>query len=178
MTNSQQTYQIGRAISALTLKQNTVDVARYNAIDVAKLEQKLHIFFEPAIQNYFLSRPTLLQWTNWLYSFIHIPGTIAFLVWLYYYTTTLNRFDSTGGCSAGPGRYQAVRRSLGTCNLLAFVVFTLWPCMPPRLLSDPTVPGKIGEQARSYGFVDTVHQTRGASSVWTQNKFCNQYGMT
>ena len=34
--------------------------------------------------------------------------------------------------------------------------------MPPRLLP------------KSYGFIDTVH--RGAvSSVWTTNRFCNQY---
>lgn len=64
---------------------------------------------------------------------------------------------------------------MAVCNLIAFIVFTLWPCMPPRLLSDPNVPGKIGKEARRYGFVDTVHSTEGESSVWTQNKFCNQY---
>jgi len=64
---------------------------------------------------------------------------------------------------------------MATCNLIAFIVFTLWPCMPPRLLSDPDVPGLIGKEARSYGFVDTVHGAEGESSVWTQNKFCNQY---
>ena len=66
---------------------------------------------------------------------------------------------------------------MAVCNLLAFVVFTLWPCMPPRLLSDESVKGPIGELARSYGFVDTVHGDDGAGSVWTNNRFCNQYGM-
>ena len=47
--------------------------------------------------------------------------------------------------------------------------------MPPRLLSDPDVPGDVGREARSFGFVDTVHGAEGESSVWTQNKFCNQY---
>jgi hypothetical protein len=64
---------------------------------------------------------------------------------------------------------------MAVCNLIAFIVFTLWPCMPPRLLSDPDVPEDIGKEARSYGFVDTVHSGEGESSVWTQNKFCNQY---
>lgn len=64
---------------------------------------------------------------------------------------------------------------MATCNLLAFIVFTLWPCMPPRLLSDPDVSSPVGKEARSYGFVDTVHGAEGESSVWTQNKFCNQY---
>ena len=83
-----------------------------------------------------------------IYSFIHIPATIAFLA--YFYRT--QRFNV----------YAPARRTLALANLLAFVVFTLWPCMPPRLLP------------KSYGFIDTVH--RGAvSSVWTTNKFCNQY---
>jgi len=64
---------------------------------------------------------------------------------------------------------------MAMCNLIAFIVFTLWPCMPPRLLSDPDVPGDVGKEARSFGFVDTVHGAEGESSVWTQNKFCNQY---
>lgn len=47
--------------------------------------------------------------------------------------------------------------------------------MPPRLLSDPDVTGPNGDQARSYGFVDTVHGASGSGSVWTSNKFCNQW---
>ena len=66
---------------------------------------------------------------------------------------------------------------MAMCNLLAFVVFTLWPCMPPRLLSDPEYNGEDAAEAKSYGFVDTVHSKSGESSVWTTNKFCNQYGM-
>lgn len=126
-----------------------------------------------------------MVWINWIYSFIHIPGTIAFLVWLYYYTITRNRINEhqpgkpRGAASespAGPLLYQARRRTLAVCNLLAFVVFTLWPCMPPRLLSDPTPEGPEAEMGRSYGFVDTVHGENGAKSVWTENRFCNQYG--
>lgn len=64
---------------------------------------------------------------------------------------------------------------MAMCNLIAFVVFTFWPCMPPRLLSDPDVKGPEGDEARAFGFVDTVHGAEGESSVWTQNKFCNQY---
>lgn len=48
--------------------------------------------------------------------------------------------------------------------------------MPPRLLSDENVAGSVGDLARSYGFVDTVHGEKGAGSVWTENRFCNQYG--
>lgn len=165
------------------LKDDTVDVAREHALQLIKLEEKLHIFWELPVQNYFLQRPLLLLWTNRLYSFIHIPGAIAFLVWLYYYTTTRRKLevDQPGEgwqnkSLAGPALYEARRRTMAVCNLIAFVVFTLWPCMPPRLLSDKSVEGPIGDLSRSYGFVDTVHAAPGARSVWTANKFCNQYG--
>lgn len=162
--------------------EGTVTVARRHALQIINLEQRLHIFHELDVQAWFLRHPFLMHWTNRIYSFIHIPGTILFLVWLFFYTTTRNRIDLPShnrdageGSPAGPKLYAARRRTMATCNLLAFIVFTLWPCMPPRLLSDPDVPGPIGKEARSYGFVDTVHGAEGESSVWTQNKFCNQY---
>ncbi|EEH10182.1 integral membrane protein [Histoplasma capsulatum G186AR] len=177
-------YQIARAFTAVTLKDATVDVARKHAIQLLKLEKSFYILWEAHIQHYFLRRPILMAWTNRLYSFIHIPGTIAFLVLLYYYTNTNNYPESRHSvkCIGCPSRvpkvpelYQTRRRTLALCNLLAFVVFTLWLCMPPRLLSDRPVVGPVGELSRSYGFVDTVHGAGGASSVWTQNRFCNQY---
>lgn len=177
-------YQLGRAFSAVTMVEGTVNVARRHALQIIHLEQRLHIFLELDVQAWFLKHPFILHWTNRTYSFIHIPGTILFLVWLFYYTTTRNRVDlplhnkpmgEADGSPAGPKLYAARRRTMAVCNLIAFIVFTLWPCMPPRLLSDPDVPGEVGREARSFGFVDTVHGAEGESSVWTQNKFCNQY---
>jgi len=132
-----------------------------------------------------------MRWTNRTYSFIHIPGTILFLIVLYYVTTTRPRErlrDELGQgvfmkqwrglvSHFGPDIYERRRRTMAMCNLLAFVVFTFWPCMPPRLLSDPNYTGEHAKEAKSYGFVDTVHGADGDSSVWTTNKFCNQYGM-
>ncbi|KAJ6006594.1 hypothetical protein N7451_004538 [Penicillium sp. IBT 35674x] len=178
------TYQLGRAFTAVTLQEGTVDVARHHALQLVRLEKKLGIFWELGIQNYFLRHPMAMTYINWIYSFIHIPGTIAFLVVLYYYTITRNRVDESqpgkprgtmSGSPAGPLLYQARRRTMAVCNLLAFVIFTLWPCMPPRLLSDPTAEGKDAELGRTYGFIDTVHGAEGAGSVWTENRFCNQY---
>jgi len=186
-------YQLGRAFSAVTMVEGTVNVARRHALQVIHLEQRLHIFHELDVQGWFIQHPLLLHWTNRIYSFIHIPGTILFLVFLFFYTTMQNRIDLPSyhqrnhgspsssptrephGSPAGPKLYEARRRTMATCNLIAFIVFTLWPCMPPRLLSDPDVPGDVGREARSFGFVDTVHGAEGESSVWTQNKFCNQY---
>jgi PAP2 superfamily len=127
-----------------------------------------------------------MTWINWVYSFIHIPGTIAFLVFLYYYTTVQGRqheilpSTSTGPLNKSPtGQllYEARRRALAVCNLLAFIIFTWWPCMPPRLLNDKNRED-LGRNLGSGfdNFVDTVHGVAGVGSIWTQNRFCNQYG--
>ncbi|KAL1963848.1 hypothetical protein VTN77DRAFT_7779 [Rasamsonia byssochlamydoides] len=173
------TYQLGRAFTAVTLKEDTVEAARKHALQLVQIERALGLFCELEIQHFFMRHPQLMSWTNWVYSFIHIPGTIFFLIWLYYYTTTRNRLVSPlenrlNGSPAGPPLYAARRRTMAVCNLLSFVVFTLWPCMPPRLLSDQSIQDAIGED-RSYGFVDTVHGVSGVASVWTRNRFCNQY---
>ena len=181
-----QIYQLGRAFTAVTLVEGTVHVARRHALDLIELEQQLHIFWKILVQKFFMSFPLLMASINYLYSFIHIPGTITSLVFLYYHTTTRNRliqrrppqYENTieqTRSSCGPQFYEARRRTMAVCNLLAFVVFTLWPCMPPRLLSDPEYEETQSEIAESFGFVDTVHGKNGASSVWMQNRFCNQY---
>ena len=174
-------YQLGRAVTALTVVKGTVHVARKHALQVIRWEKSLRIFWELPFQKWFLARPALLHWVNRVYSFIHIPGTIGFLVVLFYLTTTRQRCVANGrlrvdNAVAGPALYEARRRTMAMCNLIAFIVFTLWPCMPPRLLSDPDYMGGDAEEAKSFGFADTVHSKAGESSVWTTNKFCNQYG--
>jgi hypothetical protein len=47
-------------------------------------------------------------------------------------------------------------------NLAAFLIFCVYPCMPPRLLPD------------SYGFYDTVRQGN-AESIWVGGKSINQF---
>lgn len=166
-------YQLGRAFTAVTLVQGTVHTARRHALQLIRLEKQLSIFWEPAIQNFFLQYPTTMHCINRIYSFIHIPGTILFLIWLYYLTITANKSPQRQELErspGGPALYQARRRTMAMCNLIAFVVFTIWPCMPPRLLSDPNYTGGDAAEAKSYKFVDTVHGAEGESSVWTQNK--------
>ncbi|KAJ4290074.1 hypothetical protein N0V88_006580 [Collariella sp. IMI 366227] len=185
-------YQLGRAFTAVTLQASTVNTARHHALQVIHVEQRLGLFLEPAIQRWFLTHPLLMRWTNRTYSFIHIPGTILFLIVLYHVTTARPReqiqaeqgVDAVGKMgdkwrerapAFGPAVYERRRRTMAMCNLLAFVVFTFWPCMPPRLLSDPAYKGEWAKEAKGYGFVDTVHGKDGDSSVWTTNRFCNQY---
>ena len=75
---------------------------------------------------------------------VHIPATIAFMGYAYHYFQ--------------PHIFQSTRRTLVTCNWLAFIIFSAWPCMPPRLLPKS-----------EFGYVDTLH-TGKAASIWTTNK--------
>ncbi|KAH8813047.1 hypothetical protein F5884DRAFT_321646 [Xylogone sp. PMI_703] len=173
-------YQLGRAATAVWIVEGTVHAARKHALQVIAWEQKLNIFHELEVQRWFMGHPFLMTWINRIYSFIHIPGSIAFLVWLFYYTNTRNRLqqgniDDAKGSPAGPRLYESRRRTMAFCNLLAFIVFTLWPCMPPRLLSADKSSGEVGKLARSYGFVDTVHGPLGEGSIWTDNRFTNKF---
>ena len=75
---------------------------------------------------------------------VHIPATIAFMAYSYRYFA--------------PQIFQSTRRTLVICNCLAFIIFSLWPCMPPRLLP-----------FEEFGYIDTLH-TGKAASIWTTNK--------
>ena len=120
-------------------------------------------------------------------SYVHVPATILFLIALYYITMTSNSTAASLHPSTalgyhptqsltGSALYQARRRTLATANLVAFIIFTTWPLMPPRLLSDTTVTGPSGEKARAFGFQDTVHQSgKDGGIIWTTNKSCNQW---
>lgn len=141
--------------------------ARKHALQVIVAEERLHMFWELPIQQFFMKSDFWMTWINRTYSFIHIPGSIAFLVWLFYYTNTRNRigntrsensFGESKGSPAGSHLYESRRRTMAFCNLLAFIIFTLWPCMPPRLLSADTSDDVVGKLARSYGYVSLLHK--------------------
>ena len=158
-------YQIARAISAaLFIDDGTVDISRRHAMQLLEFERRIGLQWENIVQDTLMQHAWAITVLNWyveyfgrrnacgtngrarVYSFIHIPATITFLG--YFYHTQPFRV------------YAPVRRTMALANLLAFAVFTLWPCMPPRLLP------------AAYGFVDTVHK-HGAGSFWTTNRFCN-----
>ncbi|RQM08379.1 hypothetical protein DH86_00002625 [Scytalidium sp. 3C] len=175
-------YQLGRAATAVWIVEGTIHAARKHALQLIAFEETLGIFHELDFQHWFMAHPFLMTWINRIYSFIHIPGSIAFLVWLFYYTNTRNRIslganssNDVKGSPAGPRLYEARRRTMALSNLLAFIVFTAWPCMPPRLLSADKSTGETGKLARSYGFVDTVHGPLGEGSIWTDNRFTNKF---
>lgn len=182
-----QVYQMGRGRLAIWRTQNTIDKARHHAFQVISLERHLHIFIEQHVQRFFLSSNTAMWAINRIYSYVHLPGTISFLVLLYWYAITREKDRQATGLRDGERPndqiereesqaryelYEGKRRALALSNLIAFVVFSTWPCMPPRLLgedntetNDETAQLEIAI-GRSFGFVDTTHARKGAISVW------------
>ena len=71
----------------------------------------------------------------------------SFIAW-YYYTAPSHQ------------TFAIVRRTLTLTNLFAFLTFTLYPCMPPRLLPP------------EYGFLDSVRHDN-AASIWMSGDFVN-----
>ncbi|KAL7425247.1 hypothetical protein Q5752_000935 [Cryptotrichosporon argae] len=141
-------YQLARAAQAVTMGHNTRVLSEAHARVIIALERALHIDCELALQHFVMRFPLLLAFFNKTYAMVHIPATIAFMGYSF-------RFFA-------PERFQATRRTLVLCNCLAFIIFSSWPCMPPRLLPFD-----------EFGYVDTLH-TGKAASIWTTNKFQNQ----
>ena len=71
----------------------------------------------------------------------------SFIAWYYYVAPSHSTF-------------AIVRRTLTLTNLLAFLTFTIYPCMPPRLLPE------------EYGFVDSVRHDN-AQSIWMSGNYVN-----
>lgn len=146
-------YRLTHIFAQLYFEKSIWDVAQANGLRILAFEQFSPFRFafpvmEIQVQNWFLqNHPLFLTILNKFYALIHIPGSVYFMAWYYY---------------AAPRHaiFAKVRRTVTLCNLLAFVVFTMYPCMPPRLLP------------KEYGFIDTVRRDS-AESVWMAGKFVN-----
>lgn len=129
-------------------------LAQDHGVLVLTVEHKSWLSFlfpieEAAFQQWFLNgHLTAITFLNRIYSLVHIPGTVAFLSWYYY-------------AAPNHATFATVRRTMTLGNFAAFTIFTLFPCMPPRLLPE------------EYGFHDTVRQAN-AESVWVGGNYVNQ----
>ncbi|KAJ5794267.1 hypothetical protein N7457_000866 [Penicillium paradoxum] len=131
-----------------------VQVARGHAVDILNFEHQTASWIFPIkevdFQSFFIqNHPSFMTLFNRIYSLIHIPGTVLFLSWYYY-------------VAKNHAAFAVARRTMTLGNLAAFLVFCVYPCMPPRLLPE------------SYGFYDTVRQGN-AESIWVGGKSINQF---
>ncbi|KAJ5038184.1 uncharacterized protein L3040_007052 [Drepanopeziza brunnea f. sp. 'multigermtubi'] len=138
---------------AIFSKTGIWEVAQDHGLSILEFEQFSWLSFlwpvhERDVQQWFMhGHQTFLTVLNRSYALIHIPGTVGFIAWYYYVAPSFNTFST-------------VRRTMTLTNLFAFIIFILFPCMPPRLLP------------REYGFLDSVGHNN-AESVWMSGKYVN-----
>jgi len=129
------------------------DVAQDHGLAVLEFEQFSILRFlwpitELQVQQWFMEgHQSFLTALNRSYALIHIPVTVGFIAWYYY-------------AAPSHASYAVVRRTMTLTNFLAFCIFIIYPCMPPRLLP------------LEYGFIDSVRRTN-PQSVWMTGKYAN-----
>jgi hypothetical protein len=145
-----------------------------HALDIIDLEQALHLYVEPHIQEWYLDLPGhgLIRGWNVYYGIAHFVVTLGALMWLF-------RRD--------PERYPVWRNTLAVTTCLAVVGFAAYSLMPPRLLDDPGeygacqiyAPNDSGEPGPCdrFGYVDTVDRYGGWISFGNEGykEVSNQY---
>ena len=126
-------------------------IAFGHAKDVIAIEEALRLWFEPALQRWYLSLPHdgLIRVWNIFYGTAHFIVTIGVLI------TAFRR---------APERYRFLRTMLAGTTALALIGFASFTLMPPRLLGVDSVYGACyqqGTDCHGYGIVDTIDQWGG-----------------
>lgn len=146
-------YRLSHIAAGAFADKDVWDIAQDNALRVLDIEQfsilsPLFPIKEIDWQKWFLNgHGTLLTVLNRTYALIHIPGTVYFIAWYYY-------------AAPSHAMFATVRRTMTLTNWLAFLIFMVYPCAPPRFLPE------------EYGFIDTVRR-EDAESVWMKGKNVN-----
>lgn len=152
-----------------------------HAKDVIHLEQVMHLYFEPGVQQRYLDLPAhgLIQLWNLYYGIAHFLVTLVALVWMF---------------RRQPRRHRLLRNTLALTTALAVIGYASYSLMPPRLLDDPgefggcqiyapqaaatAPPGALSAPGcDEFGYVDTVARYGGWISFGSQGmkEFSNQY---
>jgi len=130
-----------------------------NAESIIDLEDSLGLFFELEVQNFFIDWRWFIQFWNLFYGTFHFVVTAFALIWIY------RKF---------PVLYPRWRTSFLCTTGLALIGFSLFPLMPPRLLTDC---GQYGACVTTWPFIDTVTDIGGLWSFdsGTMQRVSNQY---
>jgi type IV secretory pathway VirB3-like protein len=93
-------------------------VAVDHAHAIASLEQRLHVFIEPAVQDAVQAVPELLTLLGAAYLTLHLSVTAGLLLWLHRHR---------------PTAFARVRTTLLLASAIALLGFLLYPTAPPRM---------------------------------------------
>jgi membrane-associated phospholipid phosphatase len=108
-----------------------------DAMKIINLERTLHVFAEPSIQAWALSKHWLMDAADWSYLYSHYVVTLSVLIFIY-----LRRNDS----------FNFVRNMFIIAMLLALVGYAVFPTAPPALMPE-------------WGFTDAISQFLGTSHI-------------
>jgi hypothetical protein len=119
-----------------------------HARGVVSFERSLGLFFEPGLQRLGLDHVHwLVDATNWCYVNMHLFGTAAFVIWLYF---------------ARNEAFYFVRNMFMVAMGLALIGYLIFPTAPPRFLPE-------------WGFTDTVSSFVGDAAANTASVLYNPY---
>src|SRR3954462_4821649 len=96
--------------------------------EVIAIEQSLHIFVEPSIQAWAMTKPAIIDPASWIYINAQVTVTVSALVWLYL------RHNSS---------FYFIRNMFAVAMAIALVGYIALPTAPPRFFPE-------------WGFFDTV----------------------
>ena len=119
-----------------------------HARGIVSFERSLGIFFEPGLQRVGIDHAHwLVDVTNWCYVNMHLFGTSAFILWLYF-----KRNEA----------FYFVRNMFMVAMGLALIGYVIFPTAPPRFLPE-------------WGFTDTVSTFVGNGAANTASVLYNPY---
>jgi len=122
-------------------------LAKAHAVDVIHFEQKLGIFVEPDIQQWFRNHVLLIDFFNSVYIYGHWPVLIGTLFWLVF---------------RHRDEYPRYRNALVISGCIGVVIFATYPVAPPRMMT-------------AYGFWDSVTARTNAYRVLQPPALTNPY---
>src|SRR3954467_11471408 len=103
-------------------------VAFKHARELISIEQSLHIFVEPTVQAWAVTKPLIIDPASWIYINAQVTVTVSALVWLY-----LRHNPS----------FYFIRNMFAIAMAIALVGYIALPTAPPRFFPE-------------WGFVDSV----------------------
>lgn len=126
-------------------------IAFDHAKAVIHVERSIGLWFEPALQRWYLGLPHggFVRLWNIYYGTLHFVVTIGVLIFAFVRT---------------PERYRFARTALASMTVLALIGFATFSLMPPRLLDDNGPFGAChGQRANchGYGMRDTIAEYGG-----------------
>jgi diacylglycerol O-acyltransferase len=88
---------------------------------LVRLEEHLHLLFEPPVNAWLARHPWLSTLANYEYALVYVLTAFGVLLWI-----GIRR----------PAGYRAARNSFALINVFAITCFAMFPVAPPRLLGD------------------------------------------